>query len=390
MTPSISATTADPVAAARALQPMIRAAAGRTESERRVPQEVIDALVEAGMFHIVLPPALGGGGHSPIVGARAVEELAYADGSTGWVVMLAQQSAMFAIFMSDEDNGAIFGNGGIIAGTARPIGRAVWTESPAPGYIVSGRWPFASGSSHATWFMGECVVYDGEEPRKDREGNNVTRAVFVPRENVTVFETWDTTGLRGTASNDFEITNAFVPASRGFQMLVSPAIQPWAKPGIEPLAFMNHGSHALGVARAAVDAAAELMRTKKGWGDAPLSSLPRMQTAIAEATALVESARAYLYSSAEALEAELNAGRMGEPTQRARVRLAASYAMSASVQAVDLVHRALATSAIQMSSALERPFRDIHTAAAHVMIGPMTFEAAGRVELGLSPDFPFF
>jgi len=153
---------------------------------------------------------------------------------------------------------------------------------------------------------------------------------------------------------------------------------------------MNHGSHALGVARAAIDAAAELMRTKKGWGDAPLSLLPRMQTAIAEATALVESARVYLYASAEALEAELDAGRMGEPTQRSRVRLAASHAMSASVQAVDLVHRALATSSIQMSSALERPFRDIHTAAAHVMIGPMTYEAAGRVELGLSPDFPFF
>ncbi|MEI6664934.1 MAG: acyl-CoA dehydrogenase family protein [Chloroflexota bacterium] len=369
---------------------MIRAAAGRTESERRVPQEVIDALVQAGMFHMVLPASVGGGGHSPLVASRAVEEIAYADASTGWVVMLAQQSAMFAIFMSDEDNTAIFGNGGIIAGTARPIGRAVWTESLAPGYLVSGRWPFASGSSHATYFMGECVVYDGDEPRKDGEGNTVTRAVFVPRDAVTVFETWDTTGLRGTASNDFEVTNAFVPASRGFQMLVSPPIQPWAKPGVEPLAFMNHGSHALGVARAAIDAAAELMRTKKGWGDAPLSLLPRMQTAIAEATALVESARVYLYASAEALEAELDAGRMGEPTQRSRVRLAASHAMSASVQAVDLVHRALATSSIQMSSALERPFRDIHTAAAHVMIGPMTYEAAGRVELGLSPDFPFF
>lgn len=75
MTTSTS-TSIDPVAAARALQPMIRAAAGRTESERRVPQEVIDALFQAGMFHMVLPASVGGGGHSPIVASRAVEEIA--------------------------------------------------------------------------------------------------------------------------------------------------------------------------------------------------------------------------------------------------------------------------------------------------------------------------
>lgn len=64
--------------------------------------------------------------------------------------------------------------------------------------------------------------------------------------------------------------------------------------------------------------------------------------------------------------------------------------MTASVEAIDALHRALATSSIVASSALERPFRDLHTAAAHVMIGAMTYEAAGRVELGLEPQFPFF
>lgn len=304
----------DPVAAARALQPLIRDAAGRTEMERRVPQDVIDAMNHAGLFHMVLPPPLGGG-WDPVTASRAVEEIAYADASTGWVVMLSQQSAMFAQFLGDADCAAIWGQGGIIAGTARPIGRAIWTESPEPGYVVSGRWPFASGSSHATWFMGECVVYDGDEPRRDASGDQVTRAIFVPREEVEVFETWDTTGLRGTASNDFEIREAFVPASRGFQMLVSPTVQPWAKPGSEPLAFMNHGTHAIGVARAVIDAAAEIMRTRKGWGDQPLASIPRMQMVLADATARVGSARTYLYAAAEELRAEIEAGRMGAPSQ---------------------------------------------------------------------------
>jgi alkylation response protein AidB-like acyl-CoA dehydrogenase len=389
---SAIAVTADPVAAAGDLTGRIRGAAASIEQERAIPAALIGELRGAGLFHMVLPTYLGGGGVDPITAARAVEQLAYADGSVGWVVMLAQQSCMFAAFMPEAEARAIWGNGGIVAGTARPIGRAVATTAPTPGYVVSGRWPFASGSSHATWFMGECVVYDGEQPRKDAEGENVTRVTFVPRDAVTVYETWDATGLRGTASNDFSINGAFVPASRGFQMIVDKPIQPWFPLGCEPLLFMNHGSHALGLGRAVLEAANGVMRTKRGWGDAPLSSLARMQTALAEATALVGSARSYLYGTAEELWGRLQTGESPEATAllRARTRLAASHAAKASVQAIDLLHGVLATSSILTSSALERPFRDIHTAAAHVMIGPLTFEAAGRVELGLEPAFPFF
>jgi len=319
-----------------------------------------------------------------------VEEIALADGSVGWCVMLAAQSALFAGLLPGKHAREIWSNGGIVAGTARPIGRAVATREPADGYMVSGRWPFASGSTHATWFMGECVVYDGEAPRKDAQGNNVTRAVFVPRESVTIYDTWDTTGLRGTASNDFSIENVFVPAARGFQMIVDPPVHPWALYTAPPLIFMNHGSHALGIARAALAAATEVLVSRRGWGDQPLREMPRLQVTIAEATALVESGQSYLYTAARELWDATTAGAENTTWLRARVRLAASHAVRASVQAVDLVHAALATAAIFTGNPVERCFRDIHTAAAHVMIGPMVVQAAGRVQLGLEPEFPFF
>src|SRR5690606_34356006 len=110
----------------------------------------------------------------------------------------------------------------------------------------------------------------------------------------------------------------------------------------------------------------------------------------AQATALHESSRAYFYASAEALWAEAQAGEESAPATRARARLAASHAATASIQAVDLLHRALATSAILATSALDRQFRDIHAAGAHVMIGPLTYEAAGRALLGEPVDFPLF
>jgi alkylation response protein AidB-like acyl-CoA dehydrogenase len=381
---------AAPVFAAERLRDRIREVAAEIEQERRVPQALVDEMRAAGLFHLGLPRSLGGLEVDPVTAGRSIEELAYADGSVGWVAMIAAQSAWFASFMPDEDTAAIWGGGGIVAGTARPIGRAVATDRPEPGYVVSGRWPFASGSTHATWFMGECVVYDGDEPRRTPAGDEVTRAVLVPRKQVAIHDTWHTTGLRGTASNDFSVDAAFVPASRGFQMLVTPPVHAWWPRGSEPLVFMNHGTHALGVARAALDAAKETMREKRGWGNQPLSSIPRMQMTLAEATTLVQSASAYLYASADALWSAVQDGSGGTPELRARVRLATSHAAKASVEAVDRVHAALATSSVFTASALERRFRDIHTAAAHVMIGPMTFEAAGRVELGLEPAFPFF
>jgi alkylation response protein AidB-like acyl-CoA dehydrogenase len=215
--------------------------------------------------------------------------------------------------------------------------------------------------------------------------------VFVPRAEVTVHDTWHTSGLRGTASHDFGIDGAFVPAARGFQVLVSPPQHAWALYRAPALVFANHGSHALGIARGAVDEARAIVAAKSGYGSPnPMREQPRVQAQIAEATALVESARAYLYAAVGALWAALEAGEADPALLRARTRLATSHAATASVRAVDLACGAVGTAAIFTQNALERRLRDIRAAATHVMVGPLTYEAAGRVELGLPAQFPFF
>jgi alkylation response protein AidB-like acyl-CoA dehydrogenase len=380
----------DPVAAARAIGPRVRELAARTERERRVPAELVRELVEAGLFHVMLPRSAGGLECDPVTACQAVEEVSAWDGSTGWCVMLAAQSAGFSGFLPEGVAREVWGNGGILASVARPIGKAIPTLKPEDGFTVTGRWPFASGSSHATWFGGECQVFDGDEPRRDQQGNVLSRMVLVPRDDVTVHDTWDTTGLRGTASHDFSIDNVFVPGRRGFYMLFDEPIHAWPLFRAPALVFVTHGSQALGVGRAAVASAVETAVTKIGWGtDRPMSENARMQMIVAEATVLVESARQYLYGVTGELWEAVQAGKE-TPQQRSRVRLATSHAARASVQAVDLMHGALATSSIFTKSPLERQFRDIHTAAAHVMVSPLTLEAAGRVEMGLEAGFPFF
>lgn len=371
---------------ARDMLPRVRGYADESDRERRLPPALVEELKQAGFFHLLLPREAGGLQKDPITSARVVEEVSRADGSAGWCVMLAAQSCSFAGFLPLEEAFTIWGNGGIVAGTARPIGKAVATEG---GYNVSGRWPFASGSTHATWFGGECIIYDGDDKRLDDAGNERTKMVFVPASQVTVHDTWDTLGLRGTASNDFSVERAFVPETRCFQVLVDPPQHEWALYRTEPLVFINHGAQALGVARGAIDCATETAANKVGWGGVRLKEMPRLQGTIGEATAMVEAASGYLYDNSRRLWEQALAGERDD-RQRARVRLATSHAVRTSVQAVDMLHSALGTASVMASSPLSRQLRDIHTASAHVMIGPMTFEASGRALMGMDPGFPFF
>ncbi len=387
MTPTFWA-GADPLAAARTLVPEVRAAADETEAMRRIPTALVERLRDAGLFHMTLPKDVGGLECDPVTAARVVEEIATADGSTAWVLMLANQTTFFAGFLPAEQSRLFWGGGAINCGVARPVGRAVPVEGG--GYTVEGRWPFASGSSHADWFMGECMIYPdgGAEPLLDEHGNPVVKAVLYPRADVRVLDTWHTTGLRGTASNDFTVEGVHVPESRVLQP--GDLQHDWIAFRAMPLFVMNHGSHALGLARAGLEAALEVVGSKRGWGGVPLKETGRLQQVVAEATAIIGAASAYLYGTGEAFWRALQAGEEPDARARARVRLAAAHAANEGIRAVDLLHRALATSAVQQSSPLERVFRDIHTAGAHVMIGPLVFEAAGRAELGIPVDFPFF
>jgi alkylation response protein AidB-like acyl-CoA dehydrogenase len=386
--PRPSSDVTAPLDAARALAPRLRSLADEIERERRLPSEAVEALRGAGLFHLTVPRDLNGLQVEPVLLLQVIEEVAAADGSAGWCVMIATQNGALAGFMDRAAAEATVGSGGIFAGVARPIGRAVPRDG---GFVVSGRWPFASGSSYADWFAAECLRYDGDgdQPETDAAGNKVSYMAFLPREQVTVHDTWHTTGLRGTASNDFGVEGVFIPERFVLRMFPAPW-HPWPFYRTLALMFTTHGAHALGLGRAAVEAAIEGARRKIGWGtDRPLAEQGRLQLQVAEAFVLVESAREHLHGATQRL---WDAAQRGEDLGRlnARVRLATSHAASASWRAVDLLHGALGTSSVFQGNPLERQFRDMRTAAAHVMVGPLTYEAAGRVELGLPAGMPFF
>src|SRR5262245_62163268 len=209
------------LAAVRDLAPLIAQHADEAERERRLARPVVDALVTAGVFRLLVPPALGGAGVSPLEFCEVVEAVATVDGSTGWCVMIGGGYGQFAWLLPPSAAAAIWGApGGVVAGPFRPIG---WARAVEGGYQVSGQWPLASGSSHATWLLGGCRLVEGAQPRLTPAGRPELRLVVLPVGDAAILDTWHTAGLRGTASNDIVLRDCCIPAHRTCWFTHAPA-----------------------------------------------------------------------------------------------------------------------------------------------------------------------
>jgi alkylation response protein AidB-like acyl-CoA dehydrogenase len=274
------------------------------------------------------------------------------------------------------------------AGSARPGGR-VWEV--AGGYRAKGRWNFASGIQNAKWLYCTCVMMDGDTPRQTASGTPVLRAVWVPREQVTIVDTWSVMGMRGTGSQDFTVDDVFVPAARSCLSDAPPAEtgplfnqRAWYVTVWTPSA-----ANALGIARGAIDSLAEIAATEASTLSAHLlRDRPMVQARIGEAEAIVNAARAYVFDAVGRLWDTLCAGGTPSDQEIAQARLALVHAMHESVRAVDKVFHAAGTNAIYTRLPLERAFRDVHVAVQHGAALPSYFESAGKVLLGLRPGEP--
>lgn len=374
------------VAAARALRPRIRAAADRIERDGRLPDDLVRAISEAGIFRMLVPRALGGGEVDPVVQLEVLEALAEADGSVGWVAAIASGTAWTLAFLPPDTAAEIVADPhALVVGTlAVPTGgRAVAADG---GYRLSGRWPYGSGIQHAAWLISRAVVYEGEAPRLDPNGLPETRVLVFPRASASIVPTWDVVGLQGTGSHDYAVTDAFVPAARSFGLTGEPAYH--TGPLYSGRYFLlAHGAHALGIARAAVDALVELLAEKRQTG-AGMESLVRqrslVQAAVAQAEALVRGGRAYLWEATREAWAEACATGTLSPRQRALARLANSAAFESALRAVDLAYTAGGASSVYRTSLLQRCFRDIHTASQHSIVAPGSFEQIGNALLARS------
>jgi len=366
---------------ARELQPWVRRHADRAEALRTLPDEVVRALRESGLFRVAVAKEVGGAEATPREQILAIEAISEADGATGWALMIGIENLGFAsaILSPDVAEEVIAKHPeAIFCGALNPQGRATRVDG---GFRVRGRWPFASGCLHSDWFWGQCVVDEGGRPQM--------LEVLVPRRDFRVLDTWHVAGLRGSGSHDVEIEDVFV-ADRFTTHVGSGRVHArgalFRLPPLSRLAYNKVGV-ATGIARAAIDAFVELASERVPRAmSVPLRERRHAQECVAEAEFTLRAARAFAFDSVEELWQETLAGRTPSPKQRALVQLACVKAVMASARAVEIVHSAAGTSANALSSPLERRMRDVHVVGQHIVVSPALVEPASRVLLGLPPN----
>ena len=380
--------------AARALTPIIRHHADEAESNRRLSQAVVDAMARTGLFRMWVPRTLGGHEAPPLTGYQVIEEIARRDGSTGWCLFIGASSAVTGLFLPDLAAEDIFGGDplGVLGGVIAGIGKAIVQKD---GYLVSGRWPYGSGSQHCTWLLALCQVMEGDKPRLASGDVPEMRLIYIPREKATILDdTWNVSGLVGTGSHDFVIESAFVPESHTWRFAPgNPRGKHYAGPlykfPLIALLRLPVSAVALGIAQGALDACLTLAPAKRApIGTGVLRDQATFQARIAEAVALVGSARAWLHAAIQRAWNTTLAGESVSLAERGELLLAAVNATHRAAEAVQLVYTLAGGSANYRHSPLQRSLRDVHAVTQHVGMAPQQYEEAGRLLLGLQPVQP--
>ena len=382
-----------PLEVARAFAPRIKARAAEIEAGRQLPRDLVLEMAEAGLFKVALPEAEGGLGADVITALKVIEEVARADGSTGWCVAMGintfRQSAQLAPEVRRE---LFFGDPiGISAGSARERGRAVAVPG---GYRVTGHWFFASGCMHSRLLHGACKVFDGDTPRlRPNEDQEVRIAFFFPKEQARIIDNWDVSGLRGTGSHDIAVEDLFVPEERTFSALDRRArvTGPMNRLHGFDLAGCGFCCVGLGVARAAIDTFVELAMTKTPRSSGELlRERVMVQALTGEAEALLRSGRALLFEVVEEMWQTALAREPITERQRSELRMAMTHAAQNAARATHMVCSAAGTTSIFAKSPLERYARDAEVVTRHNQLQFVNYEAVSRTMFGLESNSPLF
>jgi 3-hydroxy-9,10-secoandrosta-1,3,5(10)-triene-9,17-dione monooxygenase len=369
------------------LRPLLRENAARAETDRRVPDESIDALRAAGAFRVARPRRWGGLEADFTTFMKVSEEIGRGDGSTGWVsslmnvctwlISLYPERAQQEVWGADQEARAC----GVLAPTAEA--RAV-----EGGPVVSGSWGFASGSAHSTWAVLGIPVMGADGTQVDQG------LALIPRSDLTLKDTWFVAGLRGTASNTLVADEVFVPDHR--ILSVGSALEGgygtehtdevlYRSAFVPVLALILVGPQ-IGMARAALDHVSDTLAKHK-----PISysfyedsaAAPTTQLNMAEAAELIDTAHLHAMRAAGDIDRWAASGEYMDRLTRTRVRMDTGYIARRCREAIDLLVTTGGASSFGEKNPLQRIWRDQETGSRHAVVNPsLAAEIYGKELLG--------
>ena len=380
------------LANARTVAPILNDASEEIEKERSLTPAVLDAMHDAQLFRLTLPQR-DNGFELPVPAlAQVAEIIAGADASAGWCLGQAFGCAMSAAFMDETPAKEVFGSReAVLAWGAGVQGRMDATDG---GYLVSGTWRFASGSHHATWLGGHSKVFEKDgSPREGASGRQADRTALFPRDQADMADDWHVMGLRGTRSEGYTVENLFVPEGLTLdrdtpeECQIDTTLFRFPTTNVYAAVF---SSVSLGIAQSAFDDLKTLGMTKHARAaQTSMRDSPIFQSKLAELRAQLESARAYKHAVlSEIWETVDNTGEL-TMDDRARIRLATTYAINEATSVMEQIYRLAGSTAIFDNAPFERRVRDIHAVSQQVQGRHTNFETVGRYMLGLGANTIF-
>src|SRR5215472_10327475 len=332
---------------ARALKPLIAREADEIERTRRLTPAVTAALIDNGLYRALLPQSFGGAEAPLAIFMQMQEEIAKADASTAWCLGQCSVCAMTAAYLEPDAANEIFNVApGILAWGA--IAHEV--KAVPGGYMANARWEFASGSRQASWLGSHVKIVEADGTlRKKKDGAPEIRTILFPMTSATMYDVWDVIGLKGTATDSYSVENLFIPEKFVAQRDDMNAVRekgPLYKLTTNAVFSMGFAATSVGVARATLDAAIELSRSKIPQGLGVMRENNAVQGLIGRTEARLRAARAYLYATASEVWRDLERGDPVTEAHRIALRIAATWTIHQSTSVVDVAYHIAGATAV--------------------------------------------
>ena len=374
-----------------ALAPALAAAAHEIDERRELPARIVDRLVDEGFFRLLLPRSLGGAELLPAQYVPIIEAIARVDASTAWCLNQNSGCSMTAAYLTPDVARDIFGG---------PRGILAWGPGPgearavAGGYNVTATWAFASGSHHASWLGCHVPVTESNgQPRREADGNPVIRTLFFPKSSTKFTDIWHTIGLRGTGSDQYSVTDLFVPEAYSLPSIARNTPEKRREPGLlysfSSLSMYAAGfaGVAMGCARSTLASFIELARDKIPRGARKTMRDNNVtQSQVGQAEARLSSAYGYLLHSLEAITEAVRQRGHVTLDERMTIRLASTFCIHTALEVTDMLYQAAGATAIFDENPFERPWRDVHSVSQQLQGRQVHFETVGQHLMGLEPD----
>lgn len=389
MTNQLSVRPEELVVRARELAGTFAERAAKDPMARRIPEDSIADLRDAGLFRVLQAGRNGGFETDLVTHLDVVGAVAEGCPSTGWVVGVAHAHSWLVSHFGAEAQDDVYGADPdtLVAGVLGPRGEARPTER---GWGLSGLWPFGSGVERADWALLGAKAFD-------QRGDSVDGLFLVPTSDVDVADDWDVSGLKATGSCTMATDDVFVPAHRFLPMA---DIASGQSPGyslhdgsvhrsaMAPVLTIALTGAAVGAGRAVIASFAEQIDGRLAANSTVrLTDRPTTQRQLAEATMLVHQGDLLLRSAAVAIDEQASNDETMVVEDRARIRMECAQAVRSCLRAAEMLYVATGGRGLRSSNRMAGLLGDLQAMNMHALLN---FESAqelyGQVLLGLEPS----